>query len=156
MPFTGPGAGPAQMWNLPVWKQLLVRDSLGTGQADTQRRCPETRGLESAAADLLSAWYRTRRGLLAGLWPLNQGDPQAKKGTLASYCRKPRAETQAGRRSGASKPQTTNVSWTLALFIPLSMPFPPPTPTPAPICRRSVHFPSLAPVQRGPRGRGGR
>lgn len=64
--------------------------------------------------------------------------------------RKPRAGTQAGR-SGASKPQTTSVSWTLDLYSFLHA-----LPPTSSIGCRSVNFPSPASMQRGPGGRVGR
>lgn len=58
-----------------------------------------------------------QEGLLAAAWPLNQGVPRTKKGTLVSHFRKPRAGTQAGRRSGTPTQQTTTVF--LGLCFPL-------------------------------------
>lgn len=66
-----------------------------------------------------------------------QGEIYAKKETLASHFRKPRPGTQVGRRSGASKPQTTTVFPGLCCSLFLS---PCPAPLPA-VAAGQLNFP---------------
>ena len=71
-----------------------------------------------------------QEGLLAAAWPLSQGVPHTKKGTLVSHFRKPRAGTQAGRRSGTPTLQTTTVFPGLCFSLFLSLHALPHTPHP--------------------------